>query len=374
MSVDFYELLGVSSTATEDELKKAYRAKARQLHPDANPDDPQAEDKFKQVTAAYEVLRDPEKRRRYDTMGPDAFGPGASGGDPFAGFGGINDLFEMFFGGSNPFGGGSRRRPGPPPGADVEAQVELDLAEVITGVVSEVRLRLLVGCDSCSSTGATPGTTAVTCTQCGGSGEVRRVRQSLLGQMVSAGPCPTCNAAGTVVESPCTTCKGQGRRPEDRTYTVDVPAGVDTGTTLRLTGRGAAGARGGAPGDLYVHVRVRQHPRFERVGTDLVEHYELPFTQAALGAHIPYETLDGGVELVIPVGTQTGDIIRFRGKGVPPIGRSGRGDLLVACKVMTPTRLQKSEEDLLRQLAAARDEEVDPPEGGFLGKLKSAFR
>ena len=373
---DFYELLGVSRSATDEELKRAYRARARELHPDTNPD-PEAEERFKRITVAYEILRDPEKRRRYDMFGPDglrgaAAGGGGFGGDPFAGLG---DLFESFFGAS-PFGGrsGARRRTGPPPGPDMEVALELGFREAIFGGRHEVKLRLPVPCDVCQATGAKPGTSPQPCGTCGGSGEVRQVRQSILGQMVTSGPCARCGGLGQVVLDPCDTCRGEGRRTQERAYTVEVPAGVDNGNTLRLTGSGGAGPRGGPRGDLYVHLRVRPDERFTRQGTDLVHVLHIPLTQAALGAHIRYETFDGTEDLVIPKGTQPGRVFRLRGRGVPHVDGRGRGDLLVQIMVDTPTNLNKEQENLLRLLAAERGEDVAPADSGFLSRIRSAFK
>ncbi len=378
---DFYELLGVSRNATDDELKKAYRQKARELHPDANRDDPKAEDRFKEVSLAYEVLKDPEKRARYDQYGPEGLrGTGATGGggDPFGfGSGGLGDIFEAFFGGGGGgFGGGGGRRgpSGPPRGSDIEAVLDLTFEEAVFGIEKDLSLRLPVSCDTCSATGASEGTSSTTCSQCQGSGEVRRVRQSLLGQMVTSSPCGRCGGMGQVIERPCPTCRGEGRRTEQRTYPVAVPAGVDTGSTLRVTGRGGAGPRGGGNGDLYVHIRVAAHERFSREGNDLIQVLEIPMTQAVLGAHLSYETLDGTEDLVIPAGTQTGRIFRLRERGVPQVNGRGRGDLLVHIHVATPTQLSKTQDEMFRRIAEERGEVVAPPDKSLLGKIRSAFR
>lgn len=376
---DFYELLGVSRTATDDEIKKAYRAKARALHPDANPDDPTAEERFKEVSLAYEVLKDPEKRRVYDQYGPEGLrgmGSGGGGGDPFGfGGGGLGDIFEAFFGGGSPFGGGGRRGPaGPPRGADMEAVVDLTFEEAVFGAKTEVSLRQPVRCDTCAGSGAEEGSIPVPCTTCSGTGEVRQVRRTMIGQMVTASPCARCGGIGQMIEKPCGTCRGEGRRTEARSYTVDVPGGVDSGSTLRLTGKGAAGARGGATGDLYVHIRVKNHDRFQRDGNDLVEVLDVPMTQAALGTVLQYATLDGEENLIIPAGTQTGKTFRLRERGVPYVNGRGRGDLLVQVRVVTPYQLSKTEEELLRRFAEERGEEVSPPDKSLLGKIRSAFR
>ena len=375
MATDYYELLGVRRDASEDDLKRAYRRQARELHPDANPDDPAAEERFKEVTLAYETLRDPERRRRYDLYGPE--GLRGQGGDPFGGgFGGsgLGDIFEAFFGEASPFGGGAGRRAGPARGNDLEVVLELDFDSAVFGVEEEVRVRAPVACDTCGGSGAAPGTAPVTCTQCRGTGEVRRVRQSLLGQMVTASPCSRCGGTGEEVPTPCSTGHGDGRRTEERSYVVEVPAGVADGTTLRLTGRGGAGPRGGPPGDLYVHLRVRPSERFERVGYDLVHELHVSVAQAALGAHLTFETLDGTEDLVLAPGTQTGTVLRLRGRGVPHVQGRGRGDLVVSVVVDTPTGLTPAQEDLLRRLAAERDEDVAPPDTGLLARIRSAFK
>ena len=375
---DFYELLGVSRQAGDDDIKRAYRKLARELHPDANPGDAAAEERFKLITVAYETLRDPERRRRYDAYGIDGL-RGSGGADPFAGFtGGLGDLFEAFFGGS-PFAGSSGggrggRRSGPPRGADAEVALTLEFEEAVFGADKEVTVRTPVACQACSATGAQPGTSATTCVQCAGAGEVRTVRQSILGQMVTARPCPRCGGQGQQITSPCETCRGEGRVTEARTFTVPVPAGVDTGNTLRLEGRGPAGPRGGASGDLYVHLDVRSHPRFQRQGNDLVSELHVPFTVAALGAHLPFETLDGTEELVVPAGSQSGRVFKLRGLGVPHVESHRRGDVLVRLVVETPTNLSATQERLLRELAAERGEAVDPPDAGLLSKIRSAFK
>ncbi|HEX2192645.1 MAG TPA: molecular chaperone DnaJ [Acidimicrobiales bacterium] len=377
---DFYELLGVSRRATDEEIKRAYRRVARELHPDTN-NDPEAEERFKLVTLAYETLRDPERRRQYDMFGPEAVrgsgaagaggGPGGFPGDVFGG--GLGDLFETFFGGGG-FGGAGRRTTGPPRGPDVETALDLDFTEAVFGTQGQVRVRAPVTCSTCSGSGARPGTHAETCQMCHGSGEVRQVRQSILGQMVTASPCRRCGGTGQEIRDPCPDCRGEGRRAEERTLTVDVPAGVDNGSTLRVPGRGAAGPRGGGAGDLYVHLRVRPDERFTRQGYDLVHVLRLPVTQAALGAHLRFETLDGTEDLVVPRGTQTGKVFRLRGRGVPHVDGRGRGDLLLQVLVETPDDLTREQEELLRRLAAERGDEVAPPDSSLLGRIRSAFK
>ncbi|HZA78604.1 MAG TPA: molecular chaperone DnaJ [Acidimicrobiales bacterium] len=374
MPTDYYELLGVSRDATQEDIKRAYRRLARQLHPDTGHGDAQSEARFKEITRAYEVLSDPEKRRRYDAYGPAGVdGSGVSGADPFGFGGGIGDVFEAFFG-SSPFGGRRRGPAGPPRGEDLEQVVELEFEEAVFGCQHPVAVKTAVLCDACQATGAAEGTHAVTCHECGGTGQVQRVRQSFIGQMVTSSPCARCGGSGQFIPTPCPVCRGEGRRIQERTYTVDIVAGVDDGSTLRLAGRGAVGPRGGASGDLYVHVRVKLHPRFERQGTDLTTVLELPYTQAALGATIPFETLEGTEELEIPRGTASGTTFRLRGRGVPHIDRRARGDLLINVVVEVPTELTEDEEELVRQLAELRGDEVAPPPAGLLSKLRSAFK
>jgi molecular chaperone DnaJ len=380
LPADFYALLGVDRNATEDEIKRAYRKLARELHPDATGGDPETAERFKEVTLAYETLRDPDRRRRYDMFGPDAIrgsgvgGPGPGPGDVFGG--GLGDLFDAFFGQGSPFGAtASRTGPaGPMAGGDARVSVELTFEEAVFGAEKEVRSRLPVVCSTCEGTGAAPGTSPTACSACNGTGEIHRVRQSILGRMVTATACGRCHGMGEIISSPCPDCRGEGRRTEERTWTVNVPAGVDDGSVLRLPGRGPAGPRGGHSGDLYVELRVRPHPYFRREGYDLVHVLHLSMTQAALGAELSLPTLDGEEELVIPAGTQGGRTFRLRGRGVPHVQARGRGDLIVEVVVDTPTELTPEQEELLRQLAALRGEEVAPAESGLLHRIRSAFR
>lgn len=370
MATDYYELLEVERDASTDEIKRAYRIAARRYHPDANPGDAEAEARFKEVATAYEVLSDPDRRRSYDRFGAD----GPQMGDPFAGFGGggLGDIFDAFFGGGGAASAGGGRG-GRSAGPDLEVSVQIPFESAVFGSQEEVSVRTAVACTTCEATGAAPGTHATTCGQCGGAGQVRQVRQSILGQMVTAAPCPVCRGAGEVIADPCTTCNGEGREVVEKTYTIDIPAGVDTGSTLRLTGFGAVGPRGGPAGDLYVQVRVAPHPRFGRDGDDLVHELHLPMTQAALGAAIAFETLDGQEDLVIPRGTQTGKVFRLRGRGVPHVRGRGRGDLLVQVVVDTPVDLEPEVEEALRRVAELRGDDVAPADRGFFSRIKSAF-
>ncbi|MDA8285321.1 MAG: molecular chaperone DnaJ [Actinomycetota bacterium] len=372
---DYYEVLGVSRSASEGEIKRAYLKLARELHPDANPGESAAEERFKLVNLAYETLRDPERRRQYDLFG--AGGPRQGAADPF-GFGGgsgLGDIFDAFFGGgAGGFSTATTARRGPRRGEDVEAVLELDFARAVFGGEEEIAVRLPTTCATCAGSGARPGTTPVTCSTCGGAGEVRRVRQSILGQMVTASPCPRCGGLGEEITSPCAECRGDGRRTLEQSFVVDVPAGVDEGSTLRLTGRGAAGIRGGPPGDLYVHLRVRPHPTLVRDGADLRTVVRVAMTQAALGTHLGVETLDGAEEVTLPAGTQSGREIRLRGRGVPHLQGRGRGDLIVTVSVDTPTELTKAQEELLRGLASERGEPVAEADAGLLSRIRGAFK
>lgn len=371
MSTDYYELLGIDRGASAEEIKRAYRVSARRYHPDANPGDQEAEARFKEIARAYEVLSDPEKRSHYDRFGAD--GPQMGGFEGFGG-GGLGDIFDAFFGGAGGFGGGGGGgRSGPQPGPDLETSVTIDLEGAVFGATEPVSVRTAVPCDTCEATGAAEGSHPERCRQCDGVGQVRQVRQSILGQMVTAAPCPACRGAGEVIANPCADCGGDGRVVTEKTYTVDIPPGVDSGSTLRLTGMGAAGARGGGFGNLFVHVRVEPHDRFEREGDDLVHHLHLAMTQAALGTTLELETLDGPEELVIPRGTQTGKVFRLRGLGVPHVRGRGRGDLLVEVLVDTPVDLSAEVEEALRRVADERGEAVAPPEKGFVSRIKSAF-
>lgn len=369
MSDNYYETLGVRRDASADEIKKAYRSLARQFHPDANPGDEEAERRFKELAQAYEILSDPERRAQYDRFG--AAGPRGQG---FGGADAFGDIFEAFFGQNNPFGGGGgARQAGPPAGADIEVIVDITFEQAVLGGDTEVELKLPVACEACEATGAAPGTHSEACASCGGSGQVQRVRQSILGQMISTSACPACMGFGQVIPNPCESCRGEGRRTEDKNFAIEVPPGVDNGARLRLSGRGAAGPRGGGRGDLYVLLRVGGHDRFRREGDDLIEELWIPVTQAALGVQIAYETLDGAEELVIPAGTVTGDEFRLRGRGVPRLNRRGRGDLVVRTVVDTPTKLSDEEAELLRRLAALRDEDVAPADEGWFKRIRSAF-
>ncbi len=379
---DFYELLGVPRSASSEDIKKAYRRRARELHPDANPGDADAAERFKELARAYQVLSDDQQRARYDQFGEagvrGAGGPGGAGPSAEDLFGGgLGDIFDAFFGGGggSPFGGGGRaRRPaGPPRGQDLEVIADLTFEQAVFGDKVSVNLKLPQRCDVCDGSGAGEGTQPVTCSDCDGTGQVQRVRQSLLGQMVTASTCPRCGGLGKVITTPCANCRGEGRVTVDKTYQVDVPAGVDTGSTLRLSGRGAAGARGGPSGDLYVHLRVAPHERYVREEHDLVTEVGISFAQAALGTSIALETLDGTEELVVPAGTQPGREFVLRQRGVPRLNGRGRGDLRARVRVDVPTKLSDDEVELLTRYAEGRGETVGNGREGLFSRIKSAF-
>jgi molecular chaperone DnaJ len=361
---DHYATLGVARDAAPEEIKKAYRRLARQYHPDANRSDPQAEDRFKEITRAYEVLADPSKRRRYDMFG-DEREAAVGWGD----FGGVSDIFDAFFGGF----GGARSGRGPGRGADILAEVQLTLEDAARGVEREVEVAGLASCPECGGSGAAPGTTPTTCPDCGGVGEVRQVRRTVLGNVVTASTCPRCGGRGSYVPTPCRRCSGRGRISVTDTLTVRIPPGVEDGAQLRVSGRGEAGERGGRSGDLYVSIHVLPHEVFKRAGDDLGCEVTVPMTVAALGGIVDAPTLEGPHELTVVPGTQSGEVVRLRGKGMPRLDGPGRGQLVVLLRVETPSDLDDEQADLLRRLAEARGEPAGA-RGGFFERIKEAFQ
>ena len=357
-----YEALGVARDASPDEIKKAYRSLARQFHPDTNPGNADAEARFKEIAVAYEILSDPEKRSRYDRFG-DTGGPNSGMGDVLGG--GLGDLFDAFFGGGF---GGSRGPSGPQAGPDLEASIGLTLAEAMFGGQHEVSVRTAVPCDTCGASGAAPGSHPDTCATCGGSGEQRVVRQSFLGQMVTSSPCGSCNATGKTISNPCSDCSGDGRRIEDRTYTVELPGGLDNGSTLRLSGKGAVGLRGGPAGNLFVKVRVADDPRFSREGLSALVALVTPHAPAGRRGRPPFP-----VETMLRI-HQSGWTHRLRGRGMPRLEGRGKGDLIVEIIVETPTKLSESEEELLYKLAEMQGVAVAAPASGLKSKLRSVFK
>ncbi|MGK2850118.1 MAG: molecular chaperone DnaJ [Candidatus Limnocylindrales bacterium] len=362
---DFYEVLGVERGASDADIKRAFRKLAQQWHPDVNTE-PEAQERFKEINEAYQILSDPERRQRYDTFGRAGVDGAAGGGAGFEGFGGFSDIFDAFFGGAA--GGGAARRGRPQPGADLRYDLRITFEESVKGADKEIEFRVLGRCDTCSGNGAKPGTEAITCPQCEGRGEVRSVRQTMLGQMVNVSACPRCRGEGKIVETPCDTCKGDGRTERKRTLRVSIPAGIDEGHQIRLTSEGEVGPRGGPPGSLYVAVHVTPHPTLKRDGTELYYEAAVSIAQAALGTKIHVPTVDGDEEVEIKAGTQPDTEIRLRGKGVPHLRRSGaRGDLHVLVDVKVPTKLSKKERELLEAYAKEAGEEVAA--GGLREKL-----
>lgn len=372
---DYYGMLGVRKDATPEELKRAYRKLARELHPDVNPD-PAEQDRFKAVTMAYEVLSDPEKRRIVD-LGGDPLAQGAgTPGNPFSGFGGgFGDVFEAFFGGTGTMGGGRGRRSRVRPGGDALLQVSLTLDEAAFGVRREITVETAVVCDRCHGSGCAPGTSPRTCQTCGGVGEIQSVQRSFLGQVMTTRACSACAGTGEQIASACPTCGTEGRVRTRRTITVDVPAGIEDAMRIRLSGQGEVGPGGGPAGDLYVEISEQPHDTFTRDGSDLHCAITVPVTSAALGTDLVLTTLDGEEKLDIRAGTQSGAVLTLRGKGVPRLRSSTRGDLHVHVEVRTPTRLDEPQERLLREFAALRNEEVavGTKGGSLFGKVRDAF-
>jgi molecular chaperone DnaJ len=361
---DLYAILGVRPDATEEEIKRAYRKLARELHPDVNKD-PQAEQRFKEVNAAYQVLSDPAKRRRYDLFGTAEEVPVAAGPDLFP-FGDLGDLFDSFFGG---FGARRpRRRTRAERGRDLFVELELDFEEAAFGARKEVAVDSLEECPRCRGSGCEPGTYPSRCTRCGGLGEIQDVTRGLFGTVMTARPCTTCEGTGEEIAAPCRECRGDGRVATTQTVVVEVPAGVSDGMELRVTGAGQEGRMGGGSGDLYVSLRVRPHPVLERRGQDLHCTVRVPMTLAALGTEVEVLTLEGPERLHLEPGTRSGTVVKLKGRGVPHLGKRGRGDLYVTVQVETPRPRSREERDLLERLARLRGEL--PAEAGLGDRLR----
>jgi molecular chaperone DnaJ len=371
---DAYELLGVPRGADEKQVKKAFRQLARELHPDVNNHDPEAEEKFKEAAEAYEVLSDPERRAIYDRYGWEGLDSrGYAAQSAASSFG---DIFEAIFGG-NPFGSGfGGGGPGPAQGADVGAEVEISLEEAATGVQVDVEVETVQSCERCHGNRAEPGTPIETCERCGGAGMLRSVSQSAFGQLVRSHPCDVCGGEGKVAKNPCTECTGQGRKLATVTLAVDIPAGIDDEQRVRITGRGDAGERGGPPGNLYVLVRVRPDERFLRDGADLVSVIDVPAPAAALGTTVSVPTLEGDEEVEVPGGTQPGTVIELRGRGMPVPGRNRTGDQRIVLNVVIPRNLTSRQRELLDELQESiTDDNLSEGEGqSILSKLKRALR
>jgi molecular chaperone DnaJ len=369
---DYYDVLGVTRDASDEEIKRSFRKAAQRHHPDIDASEG-AEERFKELNEAYRVLSDRQRRSAYDMFGHagvDGASAGAGGGFG-GGFGPFGDIFDAFFGGS-PAGGRGRRRV--VAGADLRYDLTIEFAEAVSGVTREITFPTLVRCITCEGTGAEPGSQPEKCPECNGTGEKRRVAQTILGQMVNITACPRCNGEGSIVSKPCLTCRGDGRVREQRTITVEVPAGIDSGQRIAIEGQGEDGPRGGPPGDLYVAVTVREHASLLRRGTEL--YYELPvtFPQASLGANLEIPTVEGSEPLAVPAGTQSGTEIRLRGRGVPRLRGAGRGDLHVIVTVVVPHKPSKRERELLKELGEAGSPAVLPKGGpSLVDRLRDLF-
>ena len=381
MSEDFYSALGVSRDADEDEIKRAYREKASEYNPDVS-DDPNAEEKFKTVKKAKEVLLDDEKRQMYDQMGHDRFeeadkrgatdagrggGMGGMGGMGGGGMGGMNDIFEQFFG-----GGGSRSRNGPREGSDLKTRLRIDLEDAYEGVTKQLTITRPERCPDCDGAGHPPDADSRTCSACNGQGQQTTVQQTPLGRVQQTQTCSQCGGEGTIYSETCSTCRGDGQVRNEATLQVEVPGGIRSGQTLRMDGEGAPGENGGPNGDLLVEIQIEEHELFERDGDDLRLRHPISFPQAVFGDTVEIETLDGSVEMDVPAGTQSGETFRLRGKGMPRLRRRGHGDLYVQVRIVTPDSLNDEQREALEAFAEAGGEEIDV-EKGFFEKLKRSF-
>lgn len=372
---DYYDVLGVPRDADEPTIKKAFRRLARELHPDVNNHDPQAEEKFKEAAEAYEVLSDPDRRATYDRYGHEGLRSGGYAPN-FESFGSVADIFDAFFGGSGAFGdlfGAGTRPGGPLQGGDLAATAEVDLADAAHGTSVDVSYEAVVTCEHCHGNGAEPGTPIETCPRCGGTGQLRAVSRTPFGQMVRATVCDVCHGDGRVAREPCKVCRGRGRKVERSKVSIDVPAGIADGQRLRIAGRGHAGEHGGPPGDLYVLIRVREDPRFVRDGDDLVTVVDVSGPLAALGTTVEVPTIDGPVQLDVPPGTQPHETLVVRGAGMPALRGRRHGDLRVLVNVVVPRHLNREQRDLYEQLAGSMSDHNLSSEEGVFAKLKHVF-
>ena len=359
---DYYEVLGVPRSASPEALKSAFRKLAMQYHPDRNPD-PEAGEQFKRINEAYEVLADPDRRSRYDQFGH--AGAEAGGAQGFAGFSGFGDIFDAFFGNMG-------RRQGAQRGADLRTAMALDFEQAVFGVEQEIAIQRTELCETCRGSGAAPGTQAETCEACKGTGQIRRSQSSLFGQFVNVVTCDRCRGAGQIIPKPCTECRGAGQERHARTLLVRVPAGVDDGSQIRLVGEGEAGTMGGGPGNVYITIQVRPHKLFRRQGADIIAELPINVVQASLGVELTVPLIDGETKVKIPAGTQSGHVIRLRGKGVPHLRGSGRGDHIIIVYTVTPTELTDRQRELLEELGRSLGDGPDePPDGaGFVDRLQ----
>lgn len=377
---DYYEVLGVSKGASDDEIKKAYRKLAKKYHPDMNPGDKEAEGKFKEVNEAYSILSDKEKRARYDQFGHPGVDPNYGAGGPGGGFGGfdmgdidLGDIFGSFFGGGfGGFGGSGQRRNGPQKGESLRANLTITFEEAAFGCEKEINLNRTEECDACHGSGCEPGTTAETCPDCRGTGVVRVQQRTGGFAFSSTAPCSRCRGTGKIIHSPCKSCGGSGSVKKSKRITVTIPAGIDDGQAISLRGQGNAGKNGGPAGDLIVGVRVKPHPQFRRDGTTVLYEQPVSFFQAAMGAELEIPTIDGKVKYTLPAGTQPGTTFRLRGKGIPELRGRGRGDQYVTVRVQVPTSLNSEQKEALRAFAQSMGEDLPEESGlkGFFDKRK----
>jgi molecular chaperone DnaJ len=375
---DYYEVLGVNKGASDADIKKAYRKMAKKYHPDINPGDKAAEAKFKEVNEAYEVLSDSQKRARYDQFGhagtdPNGFGGfnGSAGGFGDFDFGGIGDIFETFFGGSG-FGRSSRRN-GPQKGADLKHFMEITFEEAAFGCEKEITLNRMENCPTCSGTGAKSGTSPSTCKHCNGSGQIQYKQSTPFGQFVNVKTCDVCRGEGKIITNPCSACNGKGKTRKSVKKKINIPAGIDDGQSISYRGEGEPGTKGGPAGDLYISIRVKPHALFQRKGNDVVCEMPITFVQAALGAEFEVPTLDGKIRYSIPEGTQTGSIFRIRGKGIPHLRGSGRGDHYVKVNIEVPKKLNEKQKAILREFAELSGDEAHEQRKSFFDKMKGAL-
>lgn len=367
---DYYDILNVSKDASQAEIKSSFRKLAKKYHPDLNPNNKDAEQKFKQINEAYEVLSDQEKRRRYDTFGPEGVNGQAGYGQGFGGFGDIFDIFDIFGDG---FGTASRQRRGPVKGVDLRYDLTLEFEEAVFGVEKEIQIRKSETCKTCEGSGVKPGSHKETCGKCNGTGEVRYAQQTPFGQFVRVATCDECRGSGEIIKEKCHECAGTGKVVNAKKIKLKVPAGVDTGSIISVRGEGEAGERGATPGDLFIYIDVKEHSIFKRDGNNIYFTIPISFTEAALGAEIEIPTLEGEEPFVIPDGTQTGTRFRLRNRGIPNVRGIGKGDLYFQVEIKVPKRLTDKQKELLRQFAEEGGEVRRESKKGFFGKMKDAF-
>ncbi|MBQ7794609.1 MAG: molecular chaperone DnaJ [Clostridia bacterium] len=372
---DYYEVLGLQKGASDDEIKKAYRKLAKQYHPDLNPDNPEAEAKFKEVNEAYEVLSDADKKARYDQFGHAGVDPNFGGGGAGGGFGGFDfgDIFDMFGGGFGGFGGSSRRN-GPVRGRDITKEIIVSFEEAAFGCKKKINITRSEPCETCGGSGAKAGTSPETCSRCGGRGQVQTQTRTPLGYMTNVTTCPDCRGTGKIIKEPCRDCKGSGKVRNSRTIEIDIPSGINDGQTMQLSGRGEPGERGGPSGDLLITVRIKPHDIFTRDGYDVYIKFPITFVEAALGATVKVPTLDGIVEYDIHEGTQHGTKFRLREKGVPALRGRGRGDQYVVVEVEIPKNLSSKQKDILKEFDSETEMKNYKKQKGFFDKMKDLFR